>query len=327
MKIQMSNLLWYLNQRPVLYFATSAPPLTGTGAGSGDGGGGSGAGGGTGGSGGGTPPSTGTPAAPAAPAIDWKSAPEHFRKGYDELKTKYDKLENDFKPWQEFANTSKVGVDQLGQIHGTYQEVTTALSELGETLGYAEDEIQEAIEQNGLAKTLTWLQKRAEEGSLPGQGGDDDLAQLVEQAVQQRISPIEQRENQRLTDQANAQFEQIVRTEMVKTFQAEGVDPGAIPQPESFMLMNAASEILKYDEKALVALKKGEPGGRAAVQKAFQQAKTFLDQYYLSRSGRDRSRVQGPPQVKKPDGTGRRPTLDEMIEDPALVNAKYKPGT
>src|SRR5205807_2593997 len=100
-----------------------------------------------------------------------------------------------------------------------------------------------------------------------------------------------------------------------------------IPEDEKFMLISAASEIMKYDDKALHALKFG--GSTASIQKCFQEAKTYLDKYYMARAVRERGAVAGGP--RKPglqqSNNGKRPTLDEMIEEPTLINNKYRVGT
>jgi hypothetical protein len=89
-----------------------------------------------------------------------------------------------------------------------------------------------------------------------------------------------------------------------------------------FMLTTAASEILKYDDAALRELKYG--GKTAAVQKAVREAATLLDKYYLARSGRTAARVQPPRPGQPAQQPGQKKySLDEMIENPALVNPKY----
>jgi hypothetical protein len=306
----------FFGSRPVLYFA-SAPNAA---VGAGDGGAPP--------AGGGTP--SGAPAAPsgsggAPPSIDWKTAPEQFRSGYEKLKSDYEKLQGDYKPWADWSKNVGITHDQLPGVHGVYQNLYSQASELAEALGYAEDELVEALQKDPV-KTLDYLrnQMAKAEGGREG-AGDTSLEEQVEAMIEQRMAPIQERENERLTDAANQRFEQIVHSSIVEAFKAEGLDVAQIPEKESFMLMNATSEILKYDEKALVELKKG--GGQAAIQKAFHQAKTYLDEYYMSRSGRERGRIQGPPKITPPGAPPRRPTLDEMAEEPTLINPRYKVGT
>jgi len=66
-------------------------------------------------------------------------------------------------------------------------------------------------------------------------------------------SPIQQRENARMTDAANNLFESTGPLEIAAIYKSEGIDVANIPQDEMFMLVSAASEILKYDEEAIHA--------------------------------------------------------------------------
>lgn len=302
----------------VLYFATTPGAVAGADS--------SGAGAPSAPGGGGTPGAGPSGAGPSAPAtIDWATAPAQFRDGYKKLEDDFKKLQGEYKPWQDWSKTAGVNHDQLPTVHGVYQNLYTQASELAEALGYAEDELVEALQKDPV-KTLDYLrgQYQKAEGDR-NDNADTSLEEQIDAAIEQRMAPIHERENERLTDAANQRFEQIVHSSIVEAFKAEGLDVAQIPEKESFMLMNATSEILKYDEKALIELKKG--GGQAAIQKAFHQAKMFLDEYYLSRSGRERGRIQGPPKIQPPGQPPRKPTLDEMIEEPTLVNAKYKVGT
>ena len=308
---------------PLFQFATQVVPAEGSGGGEGGGTGAGNTGGGA-----GVPGAAGAGGGGQPAPLNWDSAPQQFRDGYNKLKADLEKLTKEYEPWQKWATESKVAPDQLGAIHGTYQQVYEEINGIAEQLGIAEDEVTEAVEKRGIVPVLNFLQRRyAEAGAGAGAGegeGADDLDTRIEQAIATRLSPIEERENVRLTDAANQRFEQIVHQSIVEAYKAEGVDVANIPEAESFMLMNATSEILKYDDKALTELKQGK--GQAAIQKAFQQAKGVLDNYYISRSGRERGRIQGPPKVKASNGQERKPTLDELIEEPTLINPRYKVG-
>src|SRR5262249_31902041 len=141
---------------------------------------------------------------------------------------------------------------------------------------------------------------------------------------EQAVGPIQQRENQRMTHEANALFERTVHGLAVESFKAEGIDVANIPPDEMYLLTSATSEILKYDDNALRELKYN--GKTAAIQKAFQEARTTLDKYYLARSGRDRARINPNPGNANGNGTGqqqqqaKRPTLDEMIDNPSVID-------
>lgn len=242
-----------------------------------------------------------------------------LREAYDGLKSKYE-------PWE------KLGVkpDQVTQYQTGYQQVFGEVSNIASTLGYSEQDVAEAIQAKGLLPVLDFLRNQAWENEQ-AQNGDPQAQQTVnmreqmEELVTQTIGPIQQRENQRMTSEANALVDRTVHQLAVESFKAEGLDAANIPQDEMFMLTTAVYEILKYDEAALKAIK--YEGKTAAVQQAFQEARNYLDKYYLARSGRDRARLQpvnngGRPQQQQQNG--KRPSLDEMIDSPELINAKYR---
>ena len=246
--------------------------------------------------------------------------------GLRQLRESYETLKKDFEPWQKL----NVKPEQVTQYSGVYQKVYGAASQLGKQLGYPDDEIAEALAEDPV-RTLDFLRSQAQQGQQ-NQGGEQDLAELVQQHVEQALSPIQQRENVRATNEANALFERTVHQSAVESFKAEGIDVAQIPEDEMFMLTSATSEILKYDEAALRALK--YEGKTAAIQKAFQEARTLLDKYYLARSGRDRNRVNPQPNNGQQNNqqVNKKPSLDDILNDPSTIdvaqgrtgaNAKY----
>lgn len=305
-----------------LGFAAAAPPLAG--AASSDPGAGAGGGGGAPAGGqGGSVPTAGQGGQPGGQGqAGTQPQPDQnirqLREAYDGLKAKHEPFE-------------KLGLqaDQIGQFHGVYQKVYGEVASLGRELGYPDDEIAEALAEDPV-RTLDFLRNEAArtQAGQQGQGGQgQDLADLVAQQVDQAIGPIQQRENIRMTNEANALFERTVHQMAVDSFKAEGIDVANIPQDEMFMLTSACSEILKYDENALRALK--YEGKTAAIQKAFQEARTYLDKYYLARAGRERTRIQPPNNNasqggQQQSGQQKKPTLDEMIDNPGVINAKYR---
>lgn len=303
-------------------FAAGAPAVgggsgTGTGGSNDNAGGSAGAGGGAGSSGGtggpgaagGTQPNAG--AQPGAqPGGDQNL--KQLREAYEGVKAKFEPFEKlNLKP------------EQITQYSGVYQRVFTEAQQVGRELGYSDEDIAEALAADPI-RTIDFLRTKFEQAAQrdPNQ---PDLQDLVQQHVEQALGPIQQRENVRMTDAANQLFEQTTRQLAVDSFKAEGLTVEQIPGDEMDFLMTATSEILKYDEAALKALK--YEGKTGAVQKAFQEARTALDKYYLARATREKSRLTPPQRGAQPPAGqqqgGRKPTLDEMIENPALVNAKY----
>lgn len=276
-------------------------------------------------------PSGGAPASPPsgqpAPAgqpsqIDWNTAPQHLRSAYEQTKRSLDDLQGKYQPWSQL----NVKPEQVGQFQGVYTKVYNEAASVGRELGYPDAEISEALAEDPI-RTIEFLRNESQRMQSGGQqrGQGEDLQDLVSQHVQQAIGPIQERENIRATNEANSLFERTVHQMATDSFKAEGIDVANIPQDEMFMLASATSEILKYNEDALRDLKYN--GKTAAVQQAFQEARTYLDKYYLARSGRDKARLQPvarPGQPAPPPNGGKRPTLDEMIDNPGLIGDKYR---
>jgi len=294
-------------------FAAGTPALGG-GGGSTDGAGAAAPGGSP--AGGGAQPTTpgGTPAGgtpQGTPAAGGEGLPQ-LRTAYEELKAKYEPF-------------SKLDPAQVTRFETVYQKTYTEAAAIGRDLGYPDEEIAEALAEDPV-RTMDFLRNQAQQGAQNRQQPDQgrDLNDLVQQHIQQALSPIQERENTRITNEANSLFERTVHGEVAGIFKAEGIDVAQIPQDEMFMITSAASEILKYDDQALHGLK--YEGKTAPIQKAVREAVTFLDKYYVARAGRDKARVQPPArpgQQQQQGQPGKRPSLDEIIDNPGVLGKQY----
>lgn len=299
-------------------FAAGAPAVGG---GSVDNGGGGAAPGGAspGAGGAGQPGGAGAPGTPGAQPGAAQGGTPQGDSNLKQLREAYEGVKAKFEPYEKL----NLKPEQITQYSGVYQRVFTEAQQVGRELGYSDEDIAEALAADPI-RTIDFLRTKFEQAAQrdPNQ---PDLQDLVQQHVEQALGPIQQRENVRMTDAANQLFEQTTRQLAVDSFKAEGLTVEQIPADEMDFLMTATSEILKYDEAALKALK--YEGKTGAVQKAFQEARTALDKYYLARATREKSRLTPPQRGAQPAAGqqqgGRKPTLDEMIENPALVNAKY----
>jgi hypothetical protein len=307
------------------FFAAGAPAVGGGGADSGAGAGTSGAGVSGSGQGpagaGGADRGAGSGQPGAGAGTGQPGAQSQTDQGLKQLREAYEGVKAKFEPYEKL----NLKPEQITQYSGVYQKVFGEAQAVGRELGFSDEEIAEALHEDPLL-TIQFLRSEAAKAQQnrqqPGQG--QDLNELVRTQVEEALGPIQQRENVRMTDQANALFEQTARQLAVEMFKGEGVEAGAIPADEMNPLMTATSEILKYDQGALRALK--YEGKTAAIQKAFQEARTFFDKYYLSRSTRERSKLQParPGQQQQPgQQPGKKPTLDEIINDPGVINQKY----
>ena len=297
-------------------FAAGATPLGGgSGTGAGDSGGSS-SGTGSPASGQGSPNTGGSSGGSGQPANGVAPQGGQQVDGLKQLRETYENLKKEIEPWQ------KLGIkpEQVTQFQTVYTKTFEAAASIGRELGYPDEEIQEALAEDP-QKTLDFLRNEAQRMQQGGQRQDGkDLQDLVAQHIEKAIGPIQQRENQRITNEANSLFERTVHSEIAAICKQEGIDIANLPPDEMFMVASAASEILKYDADALKALK--YEGKTAAVQKAVREAVAHLDKYYLARAGRDRARVNParPGQQQQQNNTGKRPSLDEMIDNPELID-------
>lgn len=247
--------------------------------------------------------------------------------GIAQLRTAYESVKKEFEPYQKL----NLKPEQIQQYSGIYEKTYTQIASIGRQLGYPDAEIVEAMQEDPVA-TLDFLRNEfAQRQQGGGQHNDQNanLQQLVEQGIEQALAPINERENVRMTNEANAVFERTTYQMASEMYKQEGLDISNVPEDEISLLLSAASEILKYDEDALRALK--YEGKTAPIQKAFTEAKTMLDKYYLARSQRSMGGQRGGAPGRAPNGQfqpggqqgGKRPTLDEMIDNPGLISQKY----
>lgn len=300
-------------------FATPAAPIvSGNGAGAGTGGSGSGAGDGNTGAGAGG----GGGAAPAAPAINWDTAPQHFRDGYSKLKADYEKLQGDLKPWQGL----NVKPEEVSHFQQNYQQVYGEMKGISETLGINERELADAIKLHGLVPVLDRLrvemqQAEAAENGDPQAVSDRDLEARIDRAAEQRLSPVLERENQRIVKEANVLVGNTITQLASDAFKAAGLDYSGAPPALKDFIETGVTEALKYDDDGMRSLK--FDGKTAAVQRAFQTFSAMFDAAYLARQQMETKRVPAAPGRQQPARPGvpqaKKPTFDEMIDNPDSI--------
>lgn len=308
---------------PQMYFASATTiPADGGGAGvdGGAGGGGTPSGG---------PANTGGgagAASPSQPSINWDTAPAQFREGYNKQKQELEQLRQRYEPW------SKLGVqpEQVQQFQGGYQQVYTEVKSVADNLGIPETEVADAIRQFGLVKVLDHLRQEAWDAEQADAGNQDvlhqrELDERINNAVETRLSPVLQRENERLFKQGNALVETTINQLAAEAYKATGIDFATAPDPFKMFVLTGVTEALKYDDDGLRAIK--FEGKTAPIQKAFQTFMSMFDAAYLARrdmEGRVRggappNRPPGGQPPRGPDGKFKQPSLDEIINDVDVV--------
>lgn len=250
--------------------------------------------------------------------------------GIAQLRSAYEQIKQKFEPFEKL----NLKPEQITQYSTVYQKSFEAAAELGRQLGYPDAEIVEALLENPV-ETVNFLrnelQQRRDGQQQQQQDPNLDLNELVEQRLQQALAPINERENLRMTNEANSVFERTTYQMAADMYKAEGLDIANVPPDEVSMLMSAASEIMKYDEDALRALK--YEGKTASIQRAFTEAKTMLDKYFVARSGRSGGARPAAAPGRAPNGqfqpgmvNGKKATLDDIFNNPEIVNPRYAEG-
>lgn len=288
-----------------------APPAGGDGGGSGSGGDG-GAPAGSGGSSSGAGAGSG-----GAPVVSPNIA--QLRQQYEALKARHD-------PYEKLGD-----IDSLQTAHTGWSNLYSQASELGTQLGYPEDEIAEALRESPV-ETLDYLRRQA---SAQGGGEKDEAGQLqdrIQEMIDQGLKPVYEQQNVQKTEAANALFERTGHTILTDYFKKEGLDITKVDPEEVNAINMVAREVFKWNADGIKALK--FEGKTVGVQKAYQEAMNFLDSFYAKRSMREQAKIIPPTRGGAPApgrgqaaGNGHKtPSLDDMIDNPELINKKYKPG-
>lgn len=307
----------------VFHFATPAAALPGS-----DGGSGAPATGGGAGAGGGTPVSTG--GAPAAtPQVDWNAntVPAQLREGYNKLKADYEKLQADHKPWQSL----NVKPEEVGRYQQSYQGIYNEMKGLAESLAnpdgtpITEAELAAAIQTHGLLPVLDQLRYEAQQAEAAA-GGDtaaiqqQELEARIQAGIETRLSPVLQRENQRMVTEANALVERSITELATTSFKTAGLDFAGAPPALKDFILTGVTEALKYDDEGMRGVK--FEGKTAPIQKAFQTFQAMWDAAYLARRQMEGNVAPGPRQGQQrpsPATAGKQPSLEEMINDPDSI--------
>jgi hypothetical protein len=250
-----------------------------------------------------------------------------------QLRTEYEALKAKYEPWSKFE-ADEIDHESVTTAYSTFQRIYTEAAELGRNLGYDDDEIAEALQQEPIA-VLRYLQSESAKAAQGGGGQqteEERIQELINQAVEARTAPLMSAENVRQTNAANNRFEQYTMGLISEHLKKDGFTGNAADSPETDTLMRITSELMKYDTGALSALK--HEGKTALINKYFAEAVKMADTYYAARYARETTPAPGASGKPWEKGKARaaaagakKPTLDDMIDNPETINPKYKPGT
>lgn len=266
--------------------------------------------------------SAGPSASPAAPGADAGASPapgsaaappaaspndvnlRQLREQYETTKTKLE-------PWEKLGK-----FEDVSSRHQMATAIHTEAAEIGESLGYDAKEIREALAKDPVA-TLVLLRQRAAESAKGGNPNPVDVKKLVEKQLEERLKPINEREEARLDAGAESKF----NGEVGRLYQTSF--PNGLPDSCREALEGLAWSTLRDNEDGYKSLR--EKGAVAGVQAAFDYAKKTLLKIVTDYAGHEKTRTRsagGAPPA--PDGGGSKKfTLDEIINDPGKVNPRY----
>lgn len=247
--------------------------------------------------------------APAAGAPPPAGAPPSETDNVKQMREAYENLKKKHEPFEKLGDQK-----QVESYYAGYKGIVDEAYKLGEELGYSKEQVDESMAENPLG-TLGYLRSKQAESSKAPQ----DVSELVKRAVEERTAPINEYLNQQLTDAAETRFQE----EFNRLFSEKFKDTEAWPEEAKGLLYDIVSETLKYDEEGLKQLKMEKK--TAAIQKYFEEGYNRLLKVYGALSGAEQKRAtKGGGKVGEPSPTVKKPTIDELIEHPELINPKYK---
>ncbi|HEV1995748.1 MAG TPA: hypothetical protein VGR03_15555 [Candidatus Acidoferrum sp.] len=260
--------------------------------------------------GGGAGAGTGTPAA-GTPAPVETANTRQFREAFEALKAKYE-------PWEKL----NAKPEEVATGHSAYQKISTEAHELGATLGFTLEQIDQALKDD-LVGTLAWL--RSEALRKEKEAGGPDVRQLVKREMEEWTKPLnehmrKQREAEatRKADEGNFTFNQEFKKQIEAKYPDEATRPG---DKGGEWVYQRTCELIAKDQQALDGLNRGKV---SSVAKYFEQANADYLALVGEHGTRETARVQHKPGEKKPPANGnKRPSLQELIEDPGLIHKKY----
>lgn len=259
-----------------------------------------------------TPPADGSSTVTPADDIkdgDWRT----LRTKYDTAKTRAAILDNLGLPDTEL--TGAVGV-----FKAIHTEVTTLAKELGYT---DEADVKAAFEKDPAGILAVLRKEKAEKAAqtqVPQRTGETtvDYDKRIADEVAKQTKPYTEHINKQISDAVTAK----IGTEFHTAFTTALPDA---PQTLRDLVEDYVTEHLVGNTDALVAMK--TKGDYAAVSDAVKMVagrlKSVFADWVKSESKRSgNSRMTADPTTGLP--VTKRPTLDDMINDPGLINEKYR---
>ena len=210
--------------------------------------------------------------------------------------------------------------EELQGLTARYQGWHNESVKLGRALGYSEESIQAAFADNPL-ETLSFLKQQFTQSQGAEQNLSDprQLRSLVERVVNEQTRPVTEHINGQIAERGVATFNQTFDAAFDKAYPPDKHQ--GFPEVVKKLLKDATTEMMKYDPQALHRLK--TEGRTADIERFFESARAMVMNALIAYSGWEakRSGMPGPGNVVP----GKKKfTLDDIIDDPSVIGAKYR---
>lgn len=248
--------------------------------------------------------------------------------GIAELRRNYESTKGQLERW------TKLGADpdKIAPRLSAGEALYSKYADVAKTLGYKPEEFDQAFSKDPDKVILFLQQKHAAAQSAKGPMTREEMQAEIERRTSEALTPIQQRENQRLASEADFKVTQHFEKLGAGAYTPDGWK--AMSGGEKEFLQTVMQEMLAYDEDALTSIK--TKGAMAPVEKYFKEATKMLDGYFQARLSRE---YKGKPPAGAQGGTkpaaeapapginpetGRPWLINDYINNPELVNPKYK---
>lgn len=224
------------------------------------------------------PSASPAPASVAAPAAASPESPN-----IKQLREQYDATKGKLEPWEKAFKDTKI--DDVVAAHQTFSSMNLEALELGEKLGYDAAEVREFMRKDPVA-VLQHLRQKASAGE-PTTLSPSDQKKMIENAIAEKLRPIEQERLNQKVEQATTKF----NGEFDRLFKESYKD--GLPDEAREALYELVNQACGDDPEACKALMSGQV---SHVQKHFAAGNARIQKIFTAMLGHERKRTgQEPP--------------------------------
>lgn len=209
----------------------------------------------------------------------------------------------------------------------TFTQLRTGAQTLAKTLGYDDADFTEAFNADPAGTILILRQEEAaarQSGQRGGQqqgqqGNQQDLQDQIRDLVRKETAPVTAQVNQQITEAAMVKYEQNLTTAIT----ADPVLKNAPPEVHD-IVKDYLGEYFASQPQVLLAMK--TKGDFSAIPEAVKYISGRLNTAFakwLAHNNAGGRPSQTSPALQRPNG-GAKITLDDIINDPAVLGAQYK---